>query len=121
MDACQAGKDIYCEKPLTNTLKEPIGENEIHLYESPADSHHGHRQDWVNCLKSRKQPNCPIETGARSVAVCHLGILAYALGEELEGKSLKWDPQKWEFIDNDAANARREYPYPRRKGYTFPS
>ena len=42
--------------------------------------------------KSRKQPNCPIEIGARTVAVCHLGNIAYLHGEELGGKSLKWDP-----------------------------
>jgi len=102
-------------------IKEPIAESEIHLYEAPSGGHTGHRQDWVNCLKTRKQPNCPIETGARTVAVCHLGNIAYARGEELAGKSLKWDPQKWEFIDNDAANAWREYPYPRREGYALPT
>ena len=102
-------------------IKEPIADNEIHLYKAPAGGHTGHRQDWVDCMRSRKQPNCPIETGARTVAVCHLGNIAYAHGEELGGKSLKWDPQKWEFVGNDAANAWREYPYPRRDGYALPT
>ena len=96
------------------------GEAEIHLYKAPGGSHSGHRQDWVNCVKSRKQPNCPIEIGARTVAVCHLGNSAYLHGEELAGKSLKWDPQKWEFVGNDEANKWRDYPYPRRKGYELP-
>ena len=103
-----------------DVIKKPIGENEIHLYKAPGGSHSGHRQDWVNCVKSRKQPNCPIEIGARTVAVCHLGIVAYLHGEELAGKSLKWDPQKWEFVGNDEANKWRDYPYPRRKGYELP-
>ncbi len=102
-------------------IKTPIEEGEIHLYESPGGSHAGHRQDWINCLKSRSQPNCPIETGARTVAVCHLGNIAYLHGDQLGGKSLKWDPQKWEFVGNEAANKWREYPYPRRKGYELPS
>ena len=101
-------------------IKQPIGEAEIHLYEAPGGSHSGHRQDWVNCVKSRKQPNCPIEIGARTVAVCHLGNTAYLHGEELAGKSLKWDPQKWEFVGNDEANRWRDYPYPRRAGYELP-
>lgn len=101
-------------------IKDPITESEIHLYESPGGSHSGHRQDWVNCMQTREQPNCPIETGARTVAVCHLGIIAYLHGEELGSKSLKWDPRKWEFIGNDAANAWREYPYPRREGFELP-
>ena len=102
-------------------IKKPIGDDEIHLYESPSGSHSGHRQDWVNCLKSRKPPNCPIETGARTVAVCHLGNIAYLHAEELAGKSLKWDPRKWEFVGNDEANKWRDYPYPRREGYELPS
>lgn len=102
-------------------IKVPTAENEIHLYKSPGGSHSGHRQDWVNCLKSREQPNCPIETGARTVAVCHLGNIAYSHGEELAGKTLKWNPQTWEFIGNDEANKWRDYPYPRREGYELPS
>jgi predicted dehydrogenase len=102
-------------------IKTPIEEGEIHLYEAPGGSHSGHRQDWVNCLRSRSQPNCPIETGARTVAVCHLGNIAYLHGEELGGKSLRWNPQTWEFVGNDEANKWRDYPYPRRAGYELPT
>lgn len=103
-----------------DVIKKPIADDEIHLYEAPGGSHGGHRQDWVNCILSRKQPNCPIETGARTVAVCHLGNIAYLHGAELGGKSLKWDPQTWEFIGNDEANKWRDYPYARREGYELP-
>ena len=103
-----------------DVIKKPTTDDEIHLYESPSGSHAGHRRDWVNCLKSRKPPCCPIETGARTVAVCHLGNIAYLHGEELAGKSLKWDPAKWEFVGNDEANKWRDYPYPRREGYELP-
>jgi predicted dehydrogenase len=101
-------------------IKIEIKEDDVHLYEAPSGGHSGHRQDWVNCVKSRKQPNCPIETGARTVAVCHLGNIAYLHGAEVEGGSLKWDPQKWEFVGNDKANQWLDYPYPRRKGYALP-
>jgi predicted dehydrogenase len=106
-------------KPET-IIKELIGKNEMHLYQAPAGGHAGHRQDWVNCLRSRKTPNCPIHIGARTVAVCHLGNIAYLHAQELNGKSLKWDPQGWQFVGNDAANQWRNYPYPRRKGYELP-
>ena len=109
------------ESKPEEVIKKPIGEDEIHLYESPGGSHSGHRQDWVNCLRSRQQPNSPIEIGARTVAVCHLGNIAYLHAEKLGGKSLKWDPQKWEFVGNDEANKWRDYPYPRREGYELPS
>ncbi len=109
---------------LTSTpegiIQTPITDSEIHLYKSPSGGHSGHRQDWVNCMKSRKQPNCPIEIGARTVAVCHLGNIAYAHSEELAGKSLRWDPMLWKFVGNDAANAWQDYPYQRRQGYQLP-
>jgi hypothetical protein len=98
-------------------IRQPIGENEIHLYKAAAEDHSGHRQDWVNSLGSRQQPNCPVEIGARTVAVCHLGNIAYLHGQELAGSSLKWDPQQWCFVGNEAANAWRDYPYARREGY----
>ncbi len=108
------------ESKPEEVIKKPIGDDEIHLYQSPGGGHGGHRQDWINCVGSRKQPNCPIEVGARTVAVCHLGNIAYLHGEELDGKSLKWDPQKWAFVGNDVANQWRDYPYPRRDGYELP-
>lgn len=102
-------------------IQQPIGENEIHLYRSASEDHAGHRLDWVNSLITRQQPNCPVEIGARTVAVCHLGNIAYLHAHELGGSPLKWDPQRWCFVDNDAANAWREYPYPRRAGYELPA
>lgn len=54
------------------------------------------------------------------MAVCHLGNVAYLHGEELAGKSLKWDPQAWKFVGNDAANKWQDYPYPRREGFELP-
>ena len=98
-------------------IQQPIGPDEIYLYQAPSGSHGGHRQDWVNCMLSRKQPNCPAETGARTIALCHLGNIAYLHNEELSGKSLRWDPQSWTFTDNDEANQWLDYPYPRREGY----
>jgi predicted dehydrogenase len=97
-------------------VKEPIGKNEIHLHPSGS-----HWQNWLDCIASRKKTICPIEVGARSVAVCHLGNIAYLHAAELDGKSLKWDPQKWRFVGNDAANKWQNYPYPRRKGYELPT
>lgn len=75
-------------------LKEPLGEKDVRLYKSP-----GHHREWLNCLRSRKKPNCDVEIGARSVTVCHLGNLAY-----WNHKKLKWDAKSWKFIDDAEAN-----------------
>ncbi|MHC4681206.1 MAG: Gfo/Idh/MocA family protein, partial [Planctomycetota bacterium] len=75
-------------------LTSVIGPDEKHLYESRS-----HTQNFLDCIKSRKDPICNAETGHRSSTVCHLGNIAMLLG-----RRLKWDPQKEQFIDDDEAN-----------------
>jgi hypothetical protein len=55
--------------------------------------------DWLECIRTRRKLICDVETGCRSVTVCHLGNLAYWLG-----RPLKWDPVNEEFIDDAEAN-----------------
>jgi len=72
----------------------PIGPEEVHLYESP-----GHKQNWVDCMRTRARPICHAEIGCRSVTVCHLGNIAYWLG-----RPLRWDPVSERFLDDEEAN-----------------
>jgi predicted dehydrogenase len=75
-------------------LTSVIGPDEIHLYES-----NDHKQNFLDCIKSRKDPICTAEIGHRSSTVCHLGNIAMLLD-----RPLKWDPQKEQFIGDDEAN-----------------
>jgi len=71
-----------------------LGPNEKHLYESK-----NHYVDWLDAIRKRTKPICDIETGLRSVSVCHLGNIAYKLG-----RALKWDPEREEILgDADAS------------------
>jgi hypothetical protein len=71
-----------------------IGPDEIHLYNS-----NDHNQNFLDCVKSRKDTICTAEIGHRSASVCHLGNIAMLLG-----RKLKWDPKEERFIDDDEAN-----------------
>jgi len=71
-----------------------IGPNEKHLYES-----RNHYVDWLDAIRKRSKPICDIETGCRSVSVCHLGNIAYKLG-----RPLKWDPEREVFVGDSDAN-----------------
>ena len=75
--------------------KETIGPDEIHLYES-----RDHKQNFLDCIRSRKDPIASAETGHRSASLCHLGNIAMLLG-----RKLKWDPDKECFVNDSAANS----------------
>jgi hypothetical protein len=64
--------------------------------------------DFIECVKTRERPFRDIEFAVNSVAVSHLGIIAYRLQ-----RSLKWDAAAQQFLDDAEANryldrARRE-------------
>ncbi len=77
-----------------SVLEEVIGPNEVHLYES-----RDHRQNFLDCIKSRKEPIAPAEVAHRSISVGLLGEIAM-----LTEQKLRWNPDKEVFIGNDAAN-----------------
>ncbi|MBA7690920.1 Inositol 2-dehydrogenase/D-chiro-inositol 3-dehydrogenase [subsurface metagenome] len=86
-------------KTWPDSLKnQQIGPDEIHLYESK-----NHYTDWLDAIRKRTKPICDIETGCRSVTVCHLGNIAYKLGSASGG--LKWDPKR-EALTGDSGASR---------------
>lgn len=86
-------------KPLTASdpkiLTSKIGPDEIHLYEST--DQHG---NWLECVKSRKQPISPIEIGHRACSTCLLHHITMKLG-----RKIYWDPVKERFKNDDEANS----------------
>jgi len=68
--------------------------NEITVYKSE-----DHYQNWLDCIKSRKQPVATAEIGHRTATVCHLGIIANRLQ-----RVLQWNPKDEKFICDDEAN-----------------
>jgi predicted dehydrogenase len=67
-------------------LKKPLERTDVRL--PRATSHH---DDWIDCIRTRKDPIANVEVGARSVTVCHLGNLAY-----WTRRPFYWDPNAWE-------------------------
>ncbi|MDO8682482.1 MAG: Gfo/Idh/MocA family oxidoreductase [Armatimonadota bacterium] len=76
-------------------LDEPLPANAIRLYES-----NNHARNFVECMRSRKQPICDAEIGHRSASVCHLGNISL----RLNGRKLHWNPEAERFIGDDEAN-----------------
>ena len=55
-----------------------------------------HYQNWIDCIRSRKQPLCTAEIGHRTASICYLTNIAYELK-----RPLKWNPKTEKFV-NDA-------------------
>lgn len=81
-------------------IRSEIGPDEIHLYKS--SEHHG---NWLECVRTRKQPIAPVEIGHRSCSAC----LIHHIAMKLERK-VRWNPIKERFIDDDEANERFSRP-----------
>jgi predicted dehydrogenase len=43
-----------------------------------------HLRNFIDCVKSRAEPTCPLDIGETTSALCHFGNLAYRLGRSLE-------------------------------------
>jgi hypothetical protein len=63
-------------------------------------------KNFLECMRTRKEPAAPVEVGHRSNTICLLVHIAMKLG-----RKLRWDPQAERFIDDDEANGRLEYPH----------
>jgi predicted dehydrogenase len=79
-------------------LQTPLSERDFHL---PVVGNN-QRQNWLDCIRSRRRPVADVEIGARSAQVCQLAIIGYQLR-----RPLRWDPAREEFINDQEANRLR--------------
>jgi len=82
-------------------LESEISLMEKHLYTNPAGEH----DDFLKCVKSRKDPYFPVDIGHRVSTICHLANIALRLG-----RRLKWDPDAERFLNEDQANEMMSRP-----------
>jgi predicted dehydrogenase len=81
-------------------LESVIGANEVHLYYSQ-DQH----RNWLDCVRSRKQPIAPAEVGHRACSTCLIHHIAMKTGQHLH-----WDPERERFINDPDANGHLSRP-----------
>ena len=77
-------------------LRAGIKDNEFHLHTSPRNDHH---LDWLTSVRNHTEPVAPAEDGHRSCTACLLAHAAMKLH-----RTLKWDPAKERFINDEEAN-----------------
>ena len=58
------------------------------------------KRNWLDCIRTRKQPFADVEDGHRVATACHLANISLRLG-----RMLRWDPVKEDVIgDREASN-----------------
>jgi len=83
------------EASSSEILESKIAPNELHLYTNPEGEH----RDFLDCVRTRKDPYFPVEIGHRVSSVCHLANIAIQLG-----RKLRWDPKAERFVDDAEAD-----------------
>lgn len=73
---------------------------------SSADSTSSLIRNFLDCIRSRKQPFCTLEEGHRSTSFAHLANIAVATQQKL-----LWDGEKERFTNSDLANSMLQYEY----------
>ncbi|MBN2580830.1 MAG: Gfo/Idh/MocA family oxidoreductase [Pirellulales bacterium] len=85
-----------------------IGPNELHLPVSNPNRMENSRRNYIidhvrnflNSVKSRKDPVEPVEVGHHTAALCHLGNIAMRLK-----RKIRFDPQKEQILGDEEADA----------------
>ena len=75
-------------------MLEPIRPDEVQL---PISNHH--QENFLECVKTRRDPVAPIEVAVRSDTLCQLTNIATRLG-----RKLRWDPETETFPGDAEAN-----------------
>jgi predicted dehydrogenase len=96
-------------KPVEDLKDKPLPDGAIEkIYGGPVSANH--TANFIEAMKSRKQPISDVWSHNRMLEICHLSNIAMRLGREV-----KWDPIKREIVGDAQANSflRRE----NRKGF----
>ena len=78
----------------------------------PYETKVGHHRKFIEAVKSRIDPNVPVEVGHSSCTVCNLGNIAMELG-----RPVVWNPIVQKFMHDDEASKLLHYEY--RPGYSL--
>jgi predicted dehydrogenase len=78
------------------------------------EGHEAHMKNFIECIKTRKDPVCTVENGRLVAAYTHMGNIALRTNTRLE-----WNNNTKNFGNNAAANALIAPPY--RKPWSLPN
>jgi predicted dehydrogenase len=54
---------------------------------------HAHMENFLNCIRSGQEPNCPFDLGFRVSVACRMAVDSHRTG-----RTLRWDPEREEIV-----------------------
>lgn len=100
------GMRVVAEPQFKEWFKKEHGAEEIVI---PADPRPGHVTNWLECIKTRNQPNLDAETAYRAMAGIKMGVDAYR-----QDKVIFWDGEKEQYV-HEHPRPKRDSKYPVEK------
>jgi myo-inositol 2-dehydrogenase / D-chiro-inositol 1-dehydrogenase len=82
-----------------SVLAERLGNGEVRLERCD-----NHMLNFLQSMRSRQDPICPVEVGHRSNSICVMAHIAMKLG-----RKLRWDPHAERFLDDESASGMLDY------------
>lgn len=77
----------------------PEGDRMKPIEHGGSPQHPPHVRNWLDCIKSRQQPNAPIDWGHLSNIPLHLANIAFRVG-----RLVRWDAKQERIIGDEEAN-----------------
>jgi len=100
-------------KPVEDLKDKPLPDGAIEaVYGGPVSANH--TANFIESMRSRKQPISDVWSHNRMLEICHLSNIAMRFN-----RALNWDPVRREIVGDDQANAFLDREY--RKGYEINS
>ncbi len=91
---------LYTKLPIVGPAKD--GEEVVRVAGAPAPTSTGpddddvlHLMNWLNCMRTREQPNATVDHGFSHSLVCIMATQSY-----WSGKRLYWDPHAEQIVDH---------------------
>lgn len=86
-------------RPVEELKDNPLPEGAVEeVYGGPIPKNHS--VNFIECMRSRKQPISDVWSHNRMLEICHLSNIAMRLGREVN-----WDPEKREIVGDSEANS----------------
>ncbi len=94
------GSDAKGPTAVTAEYQKKFGLEPFQIAVEQGDMDQLHKQNFLDCMRSREKPHLDVETGARAQAVISLAVHSYR-----QGQILYWDEQNWKAVTTPPARA----------------